>query len=222
MKEVAFLAILAGALAFAAHRPDLPPAAIRRWNLRTEPTPLSRVLLGPVPGRPDLVTAICDYQDGWWGFFGVYRLSSGRVRWQAAVDVEPDEQSIHSIRGLQLQGFRNPIIEVFGKTHMGNGNLYLYELRDRTLVLLLTTRAVDFHWSDGSTFRTGLLNTGYPDLNGDGFSDVVLEGSVEERAGDVNAIIHSEPWRQVFHWDPKLGLFSEDVSSRAGVPEYFD
>lgn len=175
----------------------------------------------PIPGRPDLVLAICDYELNWCGFFGVYCVSGGRVRWQARVPKDISEQSVHRVRALLLRGFRNPIIEVFGQTHMGNGNIYLFELRDRELILLFQTRAVDFH-REKFTFQDGTLSPKYSDLNGDGYADLVLEGIVEEWGDEPAAVIHREPLRQVFIWDARLKQFCEDVSSRVGVAEYYD
>ena len=208
-------------LAFIPFRPHPPSEVIRTWCSRDLAEPLSRVEAFPIPGHSDRFVAICDYQREWNGFFGVYHISGNHVQWQAQIDAEPDEQSIDSVRSLLLPGFKLPIVEVFGMTHRGNGNLYLYELKDRQLRLLLTTKAVEGN-AGLFMFQGGRLTPEYRDLNGDGYADLILEGIEEEWDEKGKNLIHREPLRQVFLWDPTMDRFSEDVSSREGVAEYYD
>jgi hypothetical protein len=196
-------------------------SSIRSWHLREEPLPLNRVDVFPVVDRPDIKIAICDYQREWSGFFGVYGLAGDAVAWQAQAAVEPMEQSIHQVRSLRLAGFTGPIFEVTGITHMGNGNLYLYELRDKKLELLLTTRMVDFN-ADPFQFQHGLLEVDYRDIDGDGITDLALQGVVEDRGDNGDQVIASRPCRKVFLWNVARKQFVEDLSRRQGFDGYFD
>ncbi|MCE9582459.1 MAG: hypothetical protein K8T20_08205 [Planctomycetes bacterium] len=215
-----------------AERPGPLKDAIASWNKKTEEAKLADVTTYPVAGRPDLVGAICDYDPGWFGFMAVYGLENGAVAWQASCEVQPGEQSVHSMRSVVLKRFANPVFEVFGKTHMGNGDLYLYELRDRKLVLILETRAVDYHTGDRYFFKDGLLSPRYRDINLDGFDDLELTGTVvdqgediydpdpESKEGFIGKGPASEfPCRKVFYWDPSAGHYLEIVDYRAGLDD---
>lgn len=198
--------------------------AVAAWHTAKDPQhPLETIEVFPVPDAPDLCLAICDREHRWWGFFGLYELQEGRVAWQAECEIEPGEQSVHRVRGLKLSGFTRPIVEAYGETHMGNGNLYLYELRNQSLVLLLKTRAVDSHWGDGETFQDGRLMSEYPDLNGDGFSDLLLNGEVEERTELLENVVAAKRHSQKgFLWNASTGKFEEDRSRRIGLSNDFD
>jgi hypothetical protein len=198
---------LAGCSSTATVEPEIAGSAVRAWHHRLDSESLVRVEITPVAGHPDVVAALCDFELDWWGYFGVYHLTDGRVDWQAQATHVPGEHSILRVRTLQLPSVAGPVIEVLGKTHLGNGNLYLYELRERRLILLLETRAVDFHWADGETFRDGHLEPDYRDVNGDGLIDVVLSGELEEWDEDLEGSISSWPYRRVALWDRSRGRF---------------
>jgi hypothetical protein len=209
--------VLMGLVGQVALDPEAAAASIRAWHEDQEGESLSRVQVSPVPGRPDLVLAICDYQDGWWGFFSLYHLTHGVVDWEAGGSVE--EQSVHKLRARIIPGFTNPIVEVFGMTHMGNGNLYLYELRGGGLHLILETRAVDSHWGEGKTFKDGCLEPEYRDVNGDGAVDAVLQGAIEEWDGKGDIILRSWSCRKVCLWDSVRGSFVEEPTLEEGFSD---
>ena len=195
-------------------------AAVAAWHTSQDPShPLQTIEVFPVPDASEFCLAICDHQLRWWGIFGLYRLEEGHVVWQASCEEKPTEQSVHWLRGLKLAGFTRPIIEVYGQTHMGNGSLYLYELRDQTLVLLLQTRAVDSHVNDHETFQDDRLMAEYADLNGDGFADLLLKGAVEKRSNDGDAVVARHPCEKVFLWNIVTNKFEEDRSRRIGLSE---
>lgn len=204
--------LLAAAVAGCSRHP--PVQAIREWTLRREPEPLVRVEASRVWDVPDLYVARCDYQESWWGFFGCYAIEGGRVVWQASIDEEPSEQSIHSVRGAACDVVGAPLIEVIGVTHMGNGSLYVYELRDRALRTVLRTRAYDGNRHEGLVFRGHTL-------------EVELRGSVEielsgtlQRLDDDGRLLEQWPCRKAFVWDPVRRRFRQDVARRQGFDRY--
>jgi hypothetical protein len=206
MRKSLLLLWLAGCSSAATVDPGMAGRALRAWHDRMDSEPLVRVEITPVSADPDLFAALCDVELDWWGYFGVYHLTDGRVDWQAEAADQPDEQSIHRIRTLRLPNVAGPVIEVLGKTHLGNGSLYLYELRGRRLSLLLKTKAVDFN-ADVEKFRDGVLHVEYRDENGDGADDVVLSGVIEEWAEQEDVLVGSHPCRYVFLWDRTRGRF---------------
>jgi hypothetical protein len=186
--------------------------------------PLQRIEVSPFQGVPNVFVAIRDWQERWWGDFVVFCFEDGRIVWTASMTEEPDEQSILIVKGVRLAGFSRPFIEVFGKTHMGNGNYYLYEICGGALRLVLKTHAVDCHWADNNLIRGEHLNPTYRDLNGDGYSDVELIGVVEQFSpdDDVDPVLcfQVNPCRKVFHWNPAQDRFVEDRSQRIGFECY--
>ena len=169
---------------------------------------LERVELSRFEEDADLYVALFDWQARWWGDFVVFCAADGELRWTAVVSEEDEPAANYGVsaRGFRLPGFPDPLVEVFWSSHMGNGSLYLYEVRDRSLHLLLETTAVDNHWGgDGCIFRGGTLSASYQDVDGDGLSDLTLSGFMDrltldadgDPAGGVSA---SVPVRQTFLW----------------------
>jgi hypothetical protein len=203
-----------------------PPAAsiqeVQRGLARTDPD-LERIVVAAVPGRSHTFVAICDTQSEWWGDFRCIGYRRGRVLWTASIEgEEPGEQSIDSVRALRLGGFANPMIEVFGTTHMGHGNCYLYELRGRTLVCVLSTFALDCH-EDLNLIRGGRLDVRYEDLNGDGYQDVIFTGVIDEfEDAPGTPKIRSTSCRKVFQWVAGRECFVEDRTARVGWDAYGD
>jgi hypothetical protein len=241
-----YLLLLLGVIAGCTHRPN--PRVRTQTAPATQPSPaqgaietlllgdpdLKRIELSAVVSQPDrlwaepvdaprLYVARCDTEPRWWGYFCVVAVEDGRLVWTASPqgDDEPGEQSIDAARGFILPGFEHPLVEVFGTTHMGNGNYYLYQLDPaaRSLRLLLKTRAFDSHVGDGEAFKNRRLHPRYEDVSDDGRVDVVLEGTIEEYEEDDfdrDHLIRSRPCRKVFVWDAREQRFSEDVARRVG------
>jgi hypothetical protein len=200
MRSATFLLFIVGCTCAPALDSDLAGIAVRSWNARLQSESITRVEVIPFPRQPDLFAAICDYQQDWEGFFGIYHFRDRMIDWEADPDVIPTEQSIHKMRVVDLSGFSTPIIEVFGRTHMGNGSLYLYELRGRKLILLLQTKAVDFN-PDPLQFRNGLLEPTYCDVDGDGTLDLILTGTVEDWGEKGDTLVSSGSYRRTFLWN---------------------
>ncbi|NBC10958.1 MAG: hypothetical protein GVY24_04380, partial [Planctomycetes bacterium] len=146
-------------------RPDIEQAlrdhyAAGRAGL--DPVQLEDIELYRFSSRSDLFAATCDWETDWWGDFIVFEFADGKILWVAGCDTMPTEQSILSLKPVALPGFEGPCLEVYGVTHMGHGNLYLYHFNPQTrrLELVLETFAVDMH-QDGTMIRGGKLTPVY-------------------------------------------------------------
>lgn len=221
MKIIPAIALLLGCSTGPELHRDRAEAAIRVWNLALEPESLSRVEIVPIPGHAEFCAAILDYLREWSGTFGVYHLLGGAVDWQAHPQEEPIEQSIHRIRCFSWPGFRGPVVEVLGITHMGNGSVYLYELRERRLELLLRATAVDFN-ANPDRFRNGVLEITYESARPPSPPDVLLTGVREELAEQEERNLRSVPCRRRFSWDSSSRHYREVMSERVGFPEGYD
>ncbi len=171
---------------------------------------LVTVVAVPIEGVDSAYVAKCDYQTDWWGYFTCVGVIDGMIVWEARPreEQEPDEQSILSASSPSHVKWKCPLIEVYGQTHQGNGDFYLYEFKNRSLTLLLKTRAVDRNDSEGRILRGGRLTASYEDLNHDGLSDVVLHGYLSESETDPFSM--SRPVRKVFVWDVDRNALIED------------
>ncbi len=181
-----------------------------------------------------LFFAILEYDKDWWEYFKVGKLRNKEISWMK-IENPPTEQSVLEARFVSLQGFSNPMIEVYGKTHAGHGAVYFYEIKNNQLNLLLKTQAVDFNsdisWAPdnyekygygncGEVFSGGKLASDFDDLNNDGKADIVLMGTEEiiceketsETIGDLKTVeikVASIPARKVFLWDESKEDFLE-------------
>lgn len=135
--------------------------------------------------------AIVERQKDWWEDLVFGRFENGSIQW-LEMENPPTEQSILSARWIKMDGFDEPVAEVYGQTHMGHGDLYLYKMNDNRLTLLRDIKAaVDGHneavWNPnnyskygygtcGAVYQGDKLLANYKDLNNDGISDIVLTG----------------------------------------------
>jgi hypothetical protein len=168
---------------------------------------LVHIEVKPIPDESEIYVAICDWQRQWWGNFACFEFSEGRIQWMASISRMPNEQSIARARGLRLAHWCNPLIEVFGCTHMGNGSFYLYELRNQSLELVLETRAVDCHSGDNRVIRNTFLTPKYVDLNGDSWPDVRLSGFVDHLDVETNSTMSSAAYCAEFIWQQEAHRF---------------
>lgn len=151
--------------------------------LRSHNPELKELHASPVDGFADRFVSIRGTVPSWWGTFACLRADGAAFIAATGVgDDMPTEQSILSVRGLRHSELRGPLVEVFGQTHMGNGNCYLYEWEGDRLRCLLSTWAVDRHTGDASVIRGGRLDVRYEDANGDGDVDVMLAGTIDRRS----------------------------------------
>lgn len=207
--------------------------AIRGWQAQRNPeAQLVRLEVVTIDVQTGWFAALYDWQEGWWG--GVCFLRASGQQLDFFELTEPSEQSMHTIRTVNLRGFPLPVVEVLGKTHMGNGSLYLFELEDGKPHLMLKTRAVDFNhgWE---VLVNGLLERDYRDLNNDGFDDLVLTGTAllreqvrEVDDGGTEYFVEGPTWpekevvRKAFIFNAAPRAYDELVDRRLGPPWYHD
>ncbi|RMG11275.1 MAG: hypothetical protein D6731_15820 [Planctomycetota bacterium] len=163
-------------------------------------------------------------------------LDAGRrVDWVAAIDpnnsiqdalgstIEVTEPSVHSLRPLRLRGQPHPFVEVIGTTHMGHGNLYLYEflVDRRELRLKLCTFVLDRHADDSLISGGGVLARAYRDVNDDGYADVEIHATATFRSNPEAAGAEEVSLRRVFLWSTETECFEEDRSARKGFERVY-
>ena len=137
-----------------------------------------------------LFLAILEWDKDWWEYLRVGRRDRHQIKW-LTIENPPTENSILSARWMRLKGFVEPILEVYGETHVGNGALYLYKLNTDILSLIFQTVAVDKDYDTrwhpehyqkygfgacGEVYTDGKLSATYHDINNDGISDIELIG----------------------------------------------
>jgi hypothetical protein len=173
---------------------------------------------------PKLFFAILEWEKDWWENLKIGRLENDKsIRW-LAIDNPIKQQYILSAKFIYLKGFADPILEIYGKTHVGNGSLYLYKITGNRAELLLETRAVDSknelstspdnykqygYWQCDEVFRDGQLKSEYADMNKDGVAEVVLNGVSEVICQDDSGIekkeivVRIKEIEKLFSWDGK-------------------
>ncbi len=181
-----------------------------------------------------LFWSIISREKDWWEDLHVGRKQGGVIQW-LKIEKKPIEQSILSVRFVRVGGFENPILEVYGETHVGNGTLYLYEIRNTDVRQLVSVPGVVDSYPDGAMnpenvekygymqcgpiFKNGALNSEYKDLNNDELNDVYLSGELNmlcETNNDTDGdghmdqvIVASKRVEKVFFWDIYSQQFQE-------------
>lgn len=189
---------------------DIKAAYIKDAVLRTyhvEVRPADDVLVKFSESRPDIFLAILESTKDWSEGLYVGKIKWGQIQW-LDIGNPPTEHSVLSAKFIKLEGVSEPVLEVYGETHMGNGNLYLYRVGERGLSLLFDAVAVDNHdenvWRPGGypeyggystcgkVYKNGKLSASYNDLDGDGVSDIILSGKTKVICEEVES---HEPFR---------------------------
>lgn len=195
------------------------------WSRKHPGESLKRVESQPVAGLPGWFVAICDTEPHWWGTFLCFEFKDGRVTRYAEIirpeENAPTEQSIDSIDTYLNDGVDGAIVEVWGITHKGHGNLYVYALMETRLHCLAMTFAVDGHM-DLDLIRGGKLTRRLVDVNGDGYVDIELTGVIDLFDEKGEQLIESRPCRKVLLWVSDQQRFIEDRSLREGFESYGD
>lgn len=173
-----------------------------------------------------LFMAVIEQKKDWSEQIKIGKFVKGKIKWMEMSNL-PKEQSVLSAKFVNLAGFSNPMVEVYGETHAGHGDFYLYEVKNDQLKLLLRNQAVDINndirWSPdnyekygyrncGEFFFGGKLSSSYENLNEDGVVDVILRGTKEiicDKEVEKNSEnpeyseikVASVPVKKIFLWD---------------------
>lgn len=94
------------------------------------------VLISPFNNKLKVTIEISD-QD-WWESISLF-IGDEKV----VLSQPPSEQSIYSIRFVHIGDNPADFLQVYGMTHHGHGNFYLYEISDRQAILKIKEMAVD-------------------------------------------------------------------------------
>lgn len=137
-----------------------------------------------------LFAAVIENEKDWWEDLKIGVWNDKDIRW-FNIESAPREQSILSVRFVNLAGLNKDILEVYGQTHMRNGNLYIYEIIDDIAHLIFETSAVDGYYDSiwrednfkkygygtcGETYKGGKLTADYNDVDEDGIVNITLSG----------------------------------------------
>jgi hypothetical protein len=192
---------------------------------------------------------VTEFED-WWESLKVGRQIGEEIKW-LEIDKPPHEQAILSAKFVDLHGFDQPLLEVYGYSHRGTGYFYLYEIGDDGLRLVLSTIAVDQknashsylgnvekygYWHCDARFIDKRLAEFYTDLNGDGTDDVKLSGRQEvvcdvvkpESLTDAEPTVETYdlqvdeyPVEKIFFWDTERGAYRLDKISPSKIWDSF-
>jgi len=192
-----------------------------------KPIELVHVELFRFSARTKHFAAIVDWEKNWWGEFVVFEYDDDKIQWVATVDQMPTEQSILAIKPATLPGFDGPMLEVFGQTHMGHGNFYLYhfDIDNRKLELKLKTFAVDNH-QDGTLIRGGKLTPVYyapGRLRHQG--NIVFVGIIDYYPEDAPVDDPGEPIKarrayKMFYYSTGQGRYITEPDDWQGLSDY--
>ncbi|MBI3626785.1 hypothetical protein HY224_01945 [Candidatus Uhrbacteria bacterium] len=232
-----FLTILLAALMFFQPAPPQPTLSD---IITREMSPEERLYIDDIEtgyaGDGSLFWAIVATNKDWWEEIKVGRNVNHGIQWLPMKEV-PDEQSILKARFLKLRGFQNPILEVYGKTHVGNGAIHLYEVGQSEVKLLLEVPySVDSYYDDvwlpennekyghyncGDVIRGDALDSKYVDLNNDGVDDLILSGVRDMFCDTESSDKNKEPGlvkvderriEEQFVWNPAAGHYEMNES----------
>lgn len=158
-----------------------------------------------------------DWERRWWGSLNVIETTDdGKPVYWYDIPQPPSAQSIENIRVVTFSD--RQYLEVIDCTHMGNGMLYLYEVRAGVVRLKLKARVITNLLGVG--FEPRIARVEYRDLDGDGFDDIILRAEwIDSREPD-DSETRSGGYKRVFYY--RNGSFQEDRSQRQGREAFFD
>lgn len=176
----------------------------------------------------DFFVTVYDKISYWFSEFNIGTGKGPQINWLHMNKI-PDEQTIFGIKFIDAKGFHYPLVEMYGATHMGNGNLYIYEIKNHEAIQLFTVRAYDTHseyshneenfmkygyFSCSEVFHDGKLSAQYEDFNNDNMTDIVLSGSIDVfcESSSHEVKMRSTPVTRYFMWNQEHYTFLETLN----------
>ncbi len=174
----------------------------------------------------NLFLATIERDKDWWEDLKVGKYINGRIEWLRLPE-EIVEQSVLAVGFSSFKIFSRPGIWVYGETHMGHGNFYVFTIENSDLKLSLKTTAVDYNpdirWSldnlkkygygqCGEIIRGGKLAHYFRYVDGDNIPEVILSGTEDIICenildGTIEEIkVASNPIYKVFYLPKHLSL----------------
>lgn len=173
----------------------------------------------PNPEKKNLLAVYCERDPAWWGHLRVFQHTGDKIDWAATFPAEYLEQRGHYILSCRWKRFKqleSDVIELFESSHMGNGSLWLLELKDREFRVLLHTSAVGRYWSTApeleipfegeARFAGPHLDVSYPTPEGADQEMVKLTGTISVRDSEGKEV-HQRPFSETWTWDEAKRCF---------------
>jgi len=157
-----------------------------------------------------------DWERNWWGSFNVIETNEkGHPLYWYDIPQHPTAQRIESIQVVMLSDKK--YLEVIDCTHMGNGFLYLYEIRAGRLRLKLRVRVIA---NLSVHFDPRIAKVVYRDLDDDGDMDLTLDATcIKGQVVDASATQVGKYHREYLF---REGCFHEQKDKRLGRKELMD
>lgn len=230
-----FIVILLGVLGLRSPAVDAPMRDMEWANqpVSSMAKDFERITDRPAPSNEKLRAVYCEDRKEWWGHLRVFKQSGDKVEWVARLPAEgPTGRGldIESFRWVELSSTSNPVLEIFGNTHRGNGYYWILELVGREFRVLLNTKAggehpdlppalaAKIHPLGGAIFR-GNLEIAYgrkqdsPEFDRfrpkPGPEQITFRGKVILR-GPQEQNLSEHPYEEKWIWDTKRRVFLKE------------
>ncbi len=120
-----------------------------------------------------IVTARFEWHEKWAGGMAILAVDGqGRVRFSYDIPSPPDAPTVCAIRAVRLRQSDRPMVMAVGRTHAGNGMLYMYEVFQGVVRLVIETRAVA-NWPT-ARFDQPIADVIISDVDADGCDDMLV------------------------------------------------
>lgn len=157
-----------------------------------------------------------DWEKQWWGGMNVVETDGkGNARYWYDLPQPPGGHYLRRVKVVTLA--QTKYLEVVDSTHMGNGFVYLYQIKAGVARRVLRARAL---CNLSVHFDPGIATITYRDLNNDGREDVILEarcvkGQIIDQLEEVVDTYHRE-------FLNRPGGFKERKEKRSGAENLMD
>lgn len=171
------------------------------------------------PSDEGIVVAYREDEIQWWGRVEMYHHTGDKIDWTFTFPQEYEEWRGHYLvrcRWIQIEQIASPVLELVESTHMGNGSVFLFEITDRSLRLLLREKvrgrcrehleAFGFPERAEVRFEGEHLSIDYQILGDENADSVVLTGRIggEDIGGTT---LPTMSYRRVCRWDAQERIF---------------